>query len=69
MKGVLTVMSETTKEAVKLENIKKNRVKLAVNLYKKGKVSIGMAAEISGRDIKSFMDLLITMGVKIPLSL
>ena len=60
---------ETTKEAVKLENIKKNRAKLAVNLYKKGKVSIGMAAEISGMDIKSFMDRLRTMGVKIPLSL
>ena len=60
---------ETTEEAVRLEKIMKNRVKLAIRLYKKGKVSIGKAADIADMDVKSFMDYLRSKEIKIPLSL
>ncbi len=60
---------ETTEEAVRLEKIMKNRVKLAIRLYKKGKVSIGKAADIADMDVKSFMGYLRSKEIKIPLSL
>lgn len=59
---------ETTKEAVRFENIKHKRVKLAMNLYEKEKVSLGKAAEIAGIDIKAFMDEIRRKGLKVPLS-
>jgi len=60
---------ETTKEAVRFENIKHKRVKLAMSLYEKEKVSLGKASEIAGMDIKGFMDYLRRKGLKVPLSL
>lgn len=60
---------ETTKEAVRFENIEKKRVKLAMSLYEKEKVSLGKASEIAGMDIKGFMDYLRHKGLKVPLSL
>lgn len=59
---------ETTKEAVRFENIKKKRVKLAMRLYEKEKVSLGKASEIAGMDIKGFMDYLRRKGLKVALS-
>ncbi|MFZ8801270.1 MAG: UPF0175 family protein [Candidatus Nanopusillus sp.] len=41
-----------------LYRIIKNRKKLAVSLYRKGKISIGAASEIAGMNIKDFMHLL-----------
>jgi len=60
---------ETTKEAVRFENIKRKRVKLAVRLYAKEKVSLGKASEIAGMNIKAFMDEIRHKGLKVPLSL
>lgn len=59
---------ETTKEAVRFENIKKKRAKLAMRLYEKEKVSLGKASEIAGMDIKNFMDYLRDKGLRVPLS-
>jgi len=41
-----------------LPKIIKNRKKLAISLYKKGKISIGAASEIAGMNIKDFMEML-----------
>jgi len=60
---------ETTKEAARFENIKRKRVKLAVRLYAKEKVSLGKASEIAGMNIKAFMDEIRHKGLKVPLSL
>lgn len=60
---------ETTKEALRFENIKNKRVKLATSLYEKNIVSLGKASEIAGMNIKSFMDYLRHKGLKVPLSL
>jgi uncharacterized protein YwgA len=59
---------ETTKEAVRFENIKKKRIKLALNLYEKGKVSLGKASEIAGMSTKSFIDYLRDAGLEVLLS-
>ena len=60
---------ETTKEAARFENIKRKRVKLAVRLYAKEKVSLGKASEIAGMNIKAFTDEIRHKGLKVPLSL
>jgi len=59
---------ETTREAVRFENIKKKRVKLALNLYEKGKVSLGKASEIAGMSTKRFIDYLRAVGLEVLLS-
>ncbi|MDT7891089.1 MAG: UPF0175 family protein [Candidatus Nanopusillus sp.] len=41
-----------------LPKIIKNRKKLAISLYRKGKISIGAASEIAGMNIKDFMEML-----------
>ncbi|NAZ26513.1 MAG: hypothetical protein GU343_03215 [Nanoarchaeota archaeon] len=41
-----------------LPKIVKNRKKLAISLYRKGKISIGAASEIAGMNIKDFMEML-----------
>lgn len=59
---------ETTKEAVRFENIERKRAQLAISLYEKEKVSLGKASEIAGMDIKAFMDEIRRKGLKVPLS-
>ena len=46
-----------------LKKIESNRKKLALSLYKKGKISIGAASEIAGMNIKDFMELLKKKGL------
>ena len=41
-----------------LKRIESNRKKLAISLYRKGKISIGAASEIAGMNIKDFMEML-----------
>jgi predicted HTH domain antitoxin len=41
-----------------IRKIGKNRKKLAISLYRKGKISIGAASEIAGMNIKDFMEML-----------
>lgn len=49
---------EMTKESLEIENIKRRRKKLALKLYRKGKISLAKAAEISGLSIEEFMSIL-----------
>jgi len=46
-----------------LKKIESNRKKLALSLYKKGKISIGAASEIAGMNIKDFMEMLKKKGL------
>ena len=46
-----------------LKRIESNRKKLALSLYKKGKISIGAASEIAGMNIKDFMEMLKKKGL------
>jgi predicted HTH domain antitoxin len=41
-----------------LKRIESNRKKLAISLYRKGKISIEAASEIAGMNIKDFMEML-----------
>jgi predicted HTH domain antitoxin len=45
-------------ESLEYERVMRKRVPLAVNLYKKGKVSLGKAAEIAGMTVEGMMQLL-----------
>lgn len=49
---------ETTSESVILDRIIKNRKKLALNLYKKNKISAEKASEIAGISLKEWFGLL-----------
>lgn len=46
-----------------LKKIESNRKKLAISLYRKGKISIGAASEIAGMNIKDFMEMLKKKGL------
>jgi predicted HTH domain antitoxin len=46
-----------------LKRIESNRKKLAISLYRKGKISIGAASEIAGMNIKDFMEILKKKGL------
>jgi len=59
---------EMTKESRVIDKIRKKRLKLAISLYKKGKVSLSKAAEIAGKPLPEFMRLLRQKKMKIPLS-
>jgi len=45
-------------ESIEFERIKKNRMPIATSLYKKGKVSLGKAAEVSGLSQEAFIGTL-----------
>ena len=45
-------------ESLEFERVMRKRVPLAVSLYKKGKVSLGKAAEIAGMTVEAMMRLL-----------
>jgi len=60
---------ETTVESLVKGRIEKNRVKLALNLYKKNKVSLTKASHIAGIPIDSFLELLKKNNILVELSL
>ncbi len=51
-------------ESAKWNDIKKNRIDIAISLLKKGKVSFGKAAQIAGLDVSSFENVLKERRVK-----
>jgi predicted HTH domain antitoxin len=53
------------KESIKFENIKQKRNTIALNLYQKGKISLGKAAEIAGMTIETFIHLLKQRNIEV----
>lgn len=68
---VLTYFSfpEMTEESLVKEKIWAKREKLALGLYKKGKISLEKAVEISGLNYKEFLELLNSKNIKVELLL
>lgn len=60
---------EMTEESLVIEKIFAKREKLALGLYRKGKVSLEKAVEISGLSYKEFLDLLNSKNIKVELLL
>lgn len=60
---------EMTEESLVKEKIFAKREKLALGLYRKGKVSLEKAVEISGLSYKEFLDLLNSKNIKVELLL
>lgn len=60
---------ETTTESLIRNRIIENREKIAVNLFKKNKISVEKASEIAGLHLKEFTDLLYKKNIKIKLML
>lgn len=60
---------ETTTESLIRSRIIENREKIAVNLFKKNKISVEKASEIAGLHLKEFTDLLYKKNIKIKLML
>lgn len=58
---------EMTEESLVKERIFDKREKLALGLYKKGKVSLEKAVEISGLSYNDFLDLLNSKNIKVEL--
>ncbi|OPY26819.1 MAG: hypothetical protein A4E28_02292 [Methanocella sp. PtaU1.Bin125] len=56
---------EMTEKSLVKNDIEKKREKIALSLLKKGKVSIGKAAEIAGMSMSSFYNKLKKEGIKI----
>jgi len=56
---------EMTFESLVKQRIDRKREQLAINLLKKGKVSISKAAEMAGMPLDSFYDLLKHKGIKL----
>lgn len=54
---------ETTTESLIRNRIIENREKIAVNLFKKNKISVEKASEIAGLHLKEFTDLLYKKGI------
>jgi predicted HTH domain antitoxin len=53
------------KESIKFENIKQKRNTIALNLYRKGKISVGKAAEIAGMTIETFIRFLKQRNIEV----
>jgi len=56
---------EMAKESLEIQHVKKRRKELALKLYRKGKVSLSKAAEISGLSIEEFMNMIRKTGDRI----
>lgn len=56
---------EMRKESLKFQKIKRKRETIAISLYRKGKVSLGKAAEIAGMTIETFISLLKRMNIEV----
>jgi uncharacterized protein YwgA len=52
---IYTSFPDYTEESVVKENVMKNRVKIASQLYKKGKISLERASEVSGLILEKLM--------------
>lgn len=52
---IYTSFPDYTEESVVKEDVMKNRVKVAIQLYKKGKVSLERASEIAGLTLEKLM--------------
>jgi uncharacterized protein YwgA len=52
------------KESKKWDNLKKNRIDIAISLFKKNKVSLSKAVEISGLNPTNFMSIIKRRGVR-----
>jgi len=57
--------SEYTEESIKFHKIKKNRLNIAISLFRKNKISLGKASLISGLDQEELIKLLKQKGIKI----
>lgn len=53
------------KESLKFQKIKSKRESIAISLYRKGKVSLGKAAEIAGMTMETFISLLKRMNIEV----
>ena len=58
---------EWSKESVKARELERKRTQLAIELYRKGKVSLGKATEIAKMNLHSFIELLKKKGIEISL--
>ena len=56
---------EMRKESIKFENIKQKRNTIALSLYRKGKISVGKAAEIAGMTIETFIRFLKQRNIEV----
>ncbi|RDD53686.1 MAG: hypothetical protein BA066_03240 [Candidatus Korarchaeota archaeon NZ13-K] len=54
----------TVNSAIK-DDLEKRREEIAINLYVKGKASLGKAAEIAGMSVDEFMSLLRRKGIEV----
>ena len=52
---IYTSFPDYTEESVVKEDVMKNRIKLAIQLYKKGKISLERASEIAGLTLEKLM--------------
>jgi len=59
--------SELIREAIRefLTKLEKNRMNIAIDLYRNGKISLGKAAEISRVGYEKMKDILIERGIPI----
>jgi len=64
---IYTLFPEYTKYSEKREEIERKRKSIAVRLYQKGKVSLGLASKIAGMNLHDFIDILKRKGIKIEL--
>ncbi|MBI2583706.1 MAG: UPF0175 family protein [Candidatus Aenigmarchaeota archaeon] len=66
--GYYSSKSDVVKDAIRelLEKNRNLRTAAAVEMYKKGNVSLGRAAEIADMNIVEFKEVLRDRGVKIP---
>ncbi len=60
----MSALTKKDKSTVLRELVELGKVYLAIKEYKKGKISIGRASEISGLPISEMMDLLAELGIK-----
>lgn len=56
---------EMTKESIKFDKIASKREKIALDLYRKGKISLGKTSEIAGLPIEKMIEELKTKGVEV----
>lgn len=54
-----------TTESLEFKRIKENRLPISISLFKKGKVSLGKAAEIAGASQEELIRILRAMGVSV----
>ena len=58
----------TGKAKILREIIGKGRLYLAIEQYRKGKISLGKAAERANKSISEMMDILAELGIKNPMT-